>query len=149
MEITFEQLKHKTIAELREMAKGIQHEAVQGYTQMNKEHLLIAVSKALGIQHEHHEVVGVDKASLKSRIKELKKQRQQAISAHDSKQLKTLRRTMHQTIRAVSDDMDSFGFNTMVAHLMEFVNELMRLKKIRSTSVMPLTQRSWKKPDRA
>src|SRR5438045_1533916 len=101
MEITFEQLKHKTIAELREMAKGIQHEAVQGYTQMNKEHLLIAVSKALGIQHEHHEVVGVDKASLKSRIKELKKQRQQAISAHDSKQLKTLRRTMHRLKRRI------------------------------------------------
>ena len=73
MEITFEQLRHKTVAELREMAKGIEHEAVQGYTQLNKDHLLVALSKALGIQHEHHDVVGVDKASIKSRIRELKK----------------------------------------------------------------------------
>ena len=35
-ELTFEQLRHKTLAELREMAKGIEHEAVQGYTQLNK-----------------------------------------------------------------------------------------------------------------
>src|SRR5260370_35273763 len=73
MEYTLEQLKHKTVVELREIAKGIEHEAVQGYTQLNKEHLLVAISKALGIQHEHHEVVGVDKAAIKSRIRELKK----------------------------------------------------------------------------
>ena len=71
-ELTYEQLKHKTVAELREMAKGIEHEAVQGYTQMNKEHLIAALSKALGIQHEHHDVVGVDKSSIKARIRELK-----------------------------------------------------------------------------
>ena len=46
---TYEELKKKTIAELREIAKEIQHEAVQGYTQLNKEHLLPAVCKALGI----------------------------------------------------------------------------------------------------
>ena len=39
MAYTFEELKHKTLAELREIAKGSDHEAVQGYTQMNKEHL--------------------------------------------------------------------------------------------------------------
>jgi len=64
MEYTFEQLKHKTVVELREIAKGIEHEAVRGYTQLNKEHLLVAISKALGIKHEHHDVVGVDKASI-------------------------------------------------------------------------------------
>jgi hypothetical protein len=39
------------------MAKGIDHEAVKGFTQMNKEHLLPAVCKALGIdmhKHPHH-----------------------------------------------------------------------------------------------
>ena len=74
-ELTFDQLRHKTLAELREMAKGIEHEAVQGYTQMNKEHLVVALSKALGIQHEHHSVVGIDKSSIKARIRELKTQR--------------------------------------------------------------------------
>ncbi len=101
MEYTFEQLKHKTVVELREIAKGIEHEAVQGYTQLNKEHLLVAISKALGIQHEHHEVVGVDKAAIKSRIKELKKKRDEALSAHDHVQLKTVRRTIHHLKRQI------------------------------------------------
>ena len=50
---------------------GHEHEALQGYTQLNKEHLLVALSKALGIQHEHHDVVGVDKAAIKARIREV------------------------------------------------------------------------------
>jgi hypothetical protein len=46
---TYDELKHKTVAELREIAAGLDHEAVQGYTQLNKEHLLVALCKALGI----------------------------------------------------------------------------------------------------
>lgn len=102
MEYTFEQLKHKTVVELREIAKGIEHEAVQGYTQLNKEHLLVAISNALGIQHEHHDVVGVDKAAIKTRIKELKKKRDEALSAHDHAQLKTVRRTIHRLKRQIN-----------------------------------------------
>lgn len=101
MEYTFEQLKHMTVADLREIAKGIEHEAVQGYTQLNKEHLIVAISKALGIKHEHHEVVGVDKAAIKARIRELKKQREAALSAHDHAQLKVVRRTIHRLKRRI------------------------------------------------
>ncbi len=101
MELTYEQLKHKTVAELRDMAKGIDHEAVQGYTQMNKDHLLTAISKALGIHHEHHEVVGVDKASIKARIRQLKTQRAAAVEAHDHAQLKVVRRTIHRLKRRI------------------------------------------------
>jgi len=100
-EVTYEQIKHKTVAELRDMAKGIDHEAVQGYTQMNKDHLLVALSQALGIQHEHHSVVGVDKSSIKSRIRELKTQREAAIAAHDNAQLKVVRRTIHRLKRRI------------------------------------------------
>ena len=100
-EVTYEQLKHKTVVELRDMAKGIEHEAVQGYTQMNKDHLLVGLSKALGIQHEHHEVVGVDKSSIKARIRELKTQREAAIAAHDNAQLKVVRRTIHRLKRRI------------------------------------------------
>ena len=100
-EVTFEQLKHKTVAELRDMAKGIEHEAVQGYTQMNKEHLLVGLSKALGIQHEHHAVVGVDKSSIKARIRELKTQREAALTAHDHAQLKVVRRSIHRLKRRI------------------------------------------------
>lgn len=101
MSFTFEQLKHKTVADLREIAKGIEHDAVQGYTQMNKEHLLVALSKALGIQHEHHDVVGVDKSSIKARIRELKTQREAALTAHDHAQLKVVRRTIHRLKRQI------------------------------------------------
>ena len=100
-EVTYEQLRHKTVAELREMAKGIEHEAVQGYTQMNKDHLIVALSKALGIQHEHHSVVGVDKSSIKARIRELKTQRAAALEAHDRAQLKVVRRSIHRLKRRI------------------------------------------------
>jgi DNA-binding IclR family transcriptional regulator len=101
MAYTFEELKHKTVVELREIAKGIEHDAVQGYTQMNKEHLLVAISKAIGIKHEHHEVVGVDKASIKARIRELKKKRDEALSAHNHDELKIVRRTIHRLKRQI------------------------------------------------
>jgi DNA-binding IclR family transcriptional regulator len=101
-ELTFEQLRHKTLADLRDMAKGIEHEAVQGYTQMNKEHLVVAISRALGIQHEHHAVIGIDKSSIKARIRELKTQRAAAIEAHDSAQLKMVRRTIHRLKRRIN-----------------------------------------------
>ena len=102
MEYTFEQLKHKTVAELREIAKGNEHEALQGFTQLNKEHLLVALSKALGIQHEHHDVIGVDKASIKSRIREMKKKRDEALTMHDHAQLKIARRTIHRLKRQIN-----------------------------------------------
>jgi DNA-binding IclR family transcriptional regulator len=102
MEYTFEQLKHKTVVELRDIAKGIEHEAVQGYTQLNKEHLLVAISQALGIKHEHHDVVGVDKATIKARIRELKKKREEALAAHDHNQLKVVRRTIHRLKRQIT-----------------------------------------------
>ena len=98
---TFEELKHKTVADLREIAKGIDHEAVQGYTQLNKEHLLVALAKALGLQHEHHDVVGVDKAGIKARIRRLKEQRDAALAAHDRAELKTVRRTIHRLKRRI------------------------------------------------
>jgi hypothetical protein len=101
MAYTYEQLKHKTVAELRDIAKGIEHEAVQGYTQLHKDQLIVAISKALGIQHEHHEVVGVDKAAIKARIREMKKKREEALSAHDHAQLKVVRRTIHRLKRRI------------------------------------------------
>ena len=101
MAYTFEELKHKTLAELREIAKGDDKEIVQGYTQMNKEHLVVALAKALGIQHVHHEVVGIDKSSIKARIKELKTQRETALAAHDHAQLKVVRRTIHRLKRQI------------------------------------------------
>jgi DNA-binding IclR family transcriptional regulator len=101
MAYTYEELRHKTLAELRDIAKDMQHDAVQGYTQMNKEHLVGALAKALGIQHTHHDVVGIDKSTVKARIRELKTQRTAAIQAHDHAQLKVVRRTIHRLKRQI------------------------------------------------
>jgi hypothetical protein len=99
---SYEELKKKTIDELREIAKGVDHEAVKGYTQMNKEHLLPALCKALGVDaHAHHQVVGVDKAAVKARLKKLRAERDQALQAHDGKQLKAIRRQMHRLKRRI------------------------------------------------
>jgi DNA-binding IclR family transcriptional regulator len=102
MAYSFGQLKHKTIAELREIAKGLQHEAVQGWSQMNKDHLLPALCQALGIDmHVHHEVVGLDKAGLKARMRALKADRDNAIETGDHERLKALRRQRHRLNRRI------------------------------------------------
>ena len=101
MALTIEELKHKNVAELRELAKGIDHEAVKGYTQLNKDHLVAALAKALGIKHTHHDVVGVDKASIKARIRELKVKRIAALEAHNQAELKVLRRSIHRLKRRI------------------------------------------------
>lgn len=88
MEFTFNELKHKTVAELREIASKIESEEVKGYTQLNKEHLLEAICRALNIDmHVHHKVVGVNKRKLKNRIQELKQQRDEALEKGDHEQL--------------------------------------------------------------
>ena len=102
MAYTHHELKHKTLAELRDIAKDIDHDAVQGYSQLNKEHLVVAICKALNIDiHEHHEVVGIDKAAVKGRIKEWKKKREAALEAHDHAQLKRARRSIHRLKRQI------------------------------------------------
>jgi hypothetical protein len=93
---TFEDLKHKTVAELREIAKGIEHEAVQGATQMNKDHLLKGLCTALGLEmHAHHHVEGIDKAAIKVRIRELQKRRDELLAASDKKELPAVLRQIH------------------------------------------------------
>src|SRR5262245_15622967 len=102
MAYTHHELKHKTLAELRDIAKGIEHEVVQGYTQLNKEHLVVAICQALNIDiHEHHEVVGIDKAAIKSRIKALKVTRAAPLEAHDHANLKRARRSIHRLKRQI------------------------------------------------
>ena len=101
-EYTFEELKKTSVARLREIAEGIEHEAVQGYTQLNKDHLLKALCTALNIElHAPHEVVGIDKASIKARIKALKGDRDAALEARDSAQLKQIRRKIHRLKRSL------------------------------------------------
>jgi hypothetical protein len=95
--MTYEELRHKTVAELREIAKGLDHEAVKGYTQLNKEHLIPAICLALGIDtHAHHHLTtGFDKGAIKARMRSLKAERDKALEAHDAARVKQLRRELH------------------------------------------------------
>ena len=75
--------------ELR-FAKGLKHETVRGYTQLNKEHLLVALCQALNVSvHEHHEA-SARQAMLKATIRALKRD-DAAIAAGDQR-LKAVRR---------------------------------------------------------
>jgi DNA-binding IclR family transcriptional regulator len=100
---TFHELKEKTIQDLREIAKAVENqEAVQGYSQMNKDHLLPALCKALGVDtHEHHAVSGIDKPGIKAKMRELRQKREQALEAHDHDALKSVRRQIHRLNRQI------------------------------------------------
>lgn len=97
---TYEELHGMTVAELKEITKDIEHDALHGYTTMHKDHLVPALCQALGIEaHVHHEVVGIDKTAIKAKMRELKLQRDAAVAAHDHKQLKVIRRRIHHLKR--------------------------------------------------
>ena len=100
MAYTFHELKGKTVAELREIAASVEHEAVKGYTQMNKEHLLVALCHALNIDTREHKVAKtIDKAAVKATMKQLKARRESSLQSHDGKQLKAIRHEIHELKR--------------------------------------------------
>jgi len=97
MPYTYEQLNKMNVAQLREIAKDIQHEAVHGYSTMHKEKLLPAICKALGIESQaHHHAVAANKTAWKSEIRILKRQRDEAIAAKNYTQLQEIRQKIHE-----------------------------------------------------
>jgi hypothetical protein len=110
MEYTFDQLKGMTVAQMREVAQGLEHEAVKGYTQLNKEHLLEALCKALNIDtHTRHKskVAGKDKAAVKAEMRAFKAKRDEALQAHDHAELKKVRRHLHELRRELRKSAES------------------------------------------
>jgi hypothetical protein len=104
MPYTFDELKGMTVAQLRDIAAGIEHDAVKGYTQLNKEHLLTALCTALNIDtHTRHKskVGGHDKETIKAHMKELKKKRDAVMEAHNHVELKAVRRQLHELRRSL------------------------------------------------
>lgn len=96
MSYTYEQLEQMTVAQLREIAEGIDHEAVHGYSTMHKEKLLPAICLALGIDtHKHHKTKAQNKTTLKQQIKLLKRQRDDAIANKDKTKLEVIRQQLH------------------------------------------------------
>lgn len=97
MSYTYEQLNKLTVAQLREIAQGLEHEAVKGFSTMHKDKLLRALCLALGIDTRvHYQVVGIDKSKIKAEIRELKAKRGIAIMNHDKLELKAIRNRIHR-----------------------------------------------------
>jgi len=89
MEHTFEELKKKRVVELKEIASGLDHDAVKGYTQMHKEPLVTAICKALGIEtFTHHVAKDAHKSEVKAKIKMLKVKRLEILASSDKSELK-------------------------------------------------------------
>jgi hypothetical protein len=102
MEHTYEELHKKTVAQLREIADGIDHEKLQGHSTMHKADLLQRLCEVLGVEaHVHHEVVGIDKSKVKAEIRALKVTRDKALEDHDHKKLKEVRREIRGLKRKI------------------------------------------------
>lgn len=100
MAYTYEQLSKMTVTELRKIADGIENEALKGHLVMHKEQLLPALCTVLGIEvHAHHTAIGINKSAIKSEIRRLKTERSATIVKHDYKQLREIRRKMHDLKR--------------------------------------------------
>lgn len=105
MTYTHHELKEKTLAELKEIAAALQDEAVKGYSQMNKEHLIKQLCAALKIDvHEHHTAKIPEKIGIKAQIRALKRERDKLMGSHDRLQLAAIRgkigRLKHQLRKA-------------------------------------------------
>lgn len=91
----YHELRKMNVQQLREVAKTAP--GLEGASQMAKPKLLKEICTRLHIEmHDHHEVVGVIKADVKEQIRELKKQREAALAAHDSAALARVRAKIHK-----------------------------------------------------
>ncbi len=97
---SYEELSKMTVSQLREIAKGIEHEAVKAHSTMHKEKLLPALCVALGIEaRAHHQVVGINKTTIKQQIREMKAHRDEILAKKSKDDLKTVLRKIHELKR--------------------------------------------------
>ncbi len=104
---TYEQLKVMTVADLRQIADGIQDPALEGHSTMHKDHLLPLLCKVLKIP-THHAAVGAEKTTLKAGIRQLKARRDEVIASGDRAKAAFLRRQIHsrkRRLRRLADEL--------------------------------------------
>jgi len=80
--VDWHDLHKKKVTELREIASG--YDDVGAVSGMDKETLVELVAKHMGIPKPHRVVVGIDKAGIKSEIREWKVKRAAALESGDS-----------------------------------------------------------------
>jgi hypothetical protein len=103
--VDWHELNKHRVADLREMMK--EHcPQVSGVMSMKKEQIVGYLAEALGIEEPKKVVVGIDKASVKSKIAEHRVLRQQALEAGDHAELKNQRRQIHRLKRQLRKAMN-------------------------------------------
>jgi hypothetical protein len=105
MNYTYYQLSKMTVAQLREIAQGVESEELKGFSTMHKEKLLPLLCKALHIEVPHHHVEGIDKTGIKQQIRALKAKRDAAIQRKETAELQTIRRQIHNLKRELRKHM--------------------------------------------
>ncbi|MFA6132712.1 MAG: hypothetical protein WC869_01695 [Phycisphaerae bacterium] len=91
---TYEQLKEMKVTVLRDIAKELQHESLEGHSTMHKEQLLPLLCKVMGI-HTHQAARGARKTRIKGLIHRLQKERDAAIASREVATLPDIRQQIH------------------------------------------------------
>jgi hypothetical protein len=86
------------VVELREMAAKA---GIEGVSAMKKEKLVDLLATKLNIDRHAHGPLGINKAAVKKKIREIKAARDTAITSHDHKALKEARRKVHRLKREI------------------------------------------------
>ena len=85
----FKELEKLTVVKLREEASKF--EDLKGVSGMNKPQLIDVLCQKLGIERPHADVEGIDKPTIKGRLKELQAKRKQALADRNHETLVDLR----------------------------------------------------------
>ena len=93
-EYTYDQLRKMTVAKLREIAEGLQNDALQGHSTMHKDKLLPILCKVLGIG-AHHAIHAAEKVRIKATIRKLKTRRDESIAARQGAKAVLARTQIH------------------------------------------------------
>jgi len=87
------ELHKMKVNDLRELAK--EKLTLDGVSGLHKDELVAKLAESMGIPKPHKVVDADGKTAIKQRIRALKRERDEAIAAHDSEKLGLARRRMH------------------------------------------------------
>jgi cobalamin biosynthesis Co2+ chelatase CbiK len=91
----YKEIKKMTAGKLREEIAA-KFPDVDGVTSMKKEQLVDTLAEKLGIDIHAHAAVDIDKTAIKQKIRALKKERDEALAAHDKQRLHGIRHAIHR-----------------------------------------------------
>lgn len=91
----YHDIQKMTAVRLRELI-GEKYPDVTGLSAKKKDELVELLAGKLGVEKHAHGEVGINKTVIKQRIRALKKERDEALEARDSKRLREIRHAIHK-----------------------------------------------------